>query len=273
VLTSPSTWASAGTAQPRADHRTNGARRASGGSSLACRCGNSRCWAGERERIRSRGHLHTTPAVRHWRGALRLRQQRVKRPLALSRPVLYARGHPERRSYSRLARWRGGQDRDRERHRPRPRRAGPPHTPRQDVGGHSGTAFGRMRQRLPSQKRLRCSCCPSGSATLLGHRCRQHRSPLPCRGVRPAGAVPTIRPICLPAYSVNQSAPSDPAVIPSGELVGAPLARLGAPLAVGRGNSLTWPLVVIRPIPLRPPSEPVTANQSAPSGPVVIPSG
>src|SRR5436309_2730006 len=63
--------------------------------------------------------------------------------------------------------------------------------------------------------------------------------------------------ILAAAPSVNQSAPSGPAVIPKG------LA------AWGSGNSLMLPEVVIRPILFRLNS----VNQSAPSDPAVIPRG
>jgi hypothetical protein len=46
-----------------------------------------------------------------------------------------------------------------------------------------------------------------------------------------------MRPILLPPYSVNQSAPSGPAVIDCGSL-----------LAVGTGYSVIAPAVVMRPI-------------------------
>ena len=64
-----------------------------------------------------------------------------------------------------------------------------------------------------------------------------------------------IRPI-LPLPSVNHSAPSGPAVINWGLLV-----------AVGTGNSVMTPAVVIRPT-LLPTS---SVNHSAPSGPAVMP--
>src|SRR5437588_546966 len=67
-----------------------------------------------------------------------------------------------------------------------------------------------------------------------------------------------IRPILLPENSVNQSAPSGPAVIPVGSLA-----------AVGTPNSLKLPAVVTRPILLPDCS----VNQSAPPGPAVIPKG
>ena len=66
-----------------------------------------------------------------------------------------------------------------------------------------------------------------------------------------------IRPI-LPPFSVNESAPSGPAVIPVGPLFG-----------VGKGYSVKLPDVVTRPI-LLPLS---SVNHSAPSGPAVISSG
>ena len=69
-----------------------------------------------------------------------------------------------------------------------------------------------------------------------------------------------IRPILLPLYSVNQRLPSGPAAIPYGRLP-----------AVGTGNSVTTPAVVIRPILLptsfgepevavRPGGDPVRAR-------------
>ena len=94
-----------------------------------------------------------------------------------------------------------------------------------------------MRQRLPRRMRLRLHCShqaarpSSPTAAVTSH----HTPPLPGRGVRPSGSVPTIRPICLPPYSVNQSAPSGPALIPA-----------GAMYSEGRGKSLSWPLAVIR---------------------------
>lgn len=65
-----------------------------------------------------------------------------------------------------------------------------------------------------------------------------------------------IRPTARPSLSVNQSAPSGPAVIPIGWL-----------FAVGTGYSVITPAVVIRPILLAV----FSVNQSAPSGPAVIP--
>ena len=70
-----------------------------------------------------------------------------------------------------------------------------------------------------------------------------------------------IRPIWLAPLSVNQTLPSGPAAICAGLL-----------LAVGIGNSVTTPLVVIRPIlyviaggkPL------FSVNQRLPSGPAAI---
>ena len=59
----------------------------------------------------------------------------------------------------------------------------------------------------------------------------------------------------------TRAAPADRAVIPSASR---------QPKAEGRGKSRTWPLVVIRPIQVVLP--PASMNQSAPSGPVVIPS-
>ena len=61
-----------------------------------------------------------------------------------------------------------------------------------------------------------------------------------------------MRPILLPEYSVNQSAPSGPLVMPSGKL-----------FSVGMGYSVSAPAVVMRPI-LSPLN---SVNQSAPSGP------
>src|ERR1700683_3396887 len=62
----------------------------------------------------------------------------------------------------------------------------------------------------------------------------------------------------LPAYSVNHSAPSGPAVIPKGSLF----------WGVDTGNSaVTTPAVVMRPILLIEYS----VNQRAPSDPVTIP--
>jgi hypothetical protein len=66
------------------------------------------------------------------------------------------------------------------------------------------------------------------------------------------------RPILLVGDSVNHRAPSDPDAIPH-----------GVQLAVGIGNSMIVPLVVICPIELVPKS----VNQSAPSGLVVIVTG
>jgi hypothetical protein len=67
-----------------------------------------------------------------------------------------------------------------------------------------------------------------------------------------------IRPILLPLASVNQSAPSGPAVMLSNPLDD-----------VGTGYSLSAPAVVIRPILLPKYS----GNQSAPSGPATMLSG
>src|SRR5260370_10716645 len=67
-----------------------------------------------------------------------------------------------------------------------------------------------------------------------------------------------MRPILFPPLSVNQTLPSGPAVIPSGEL-----------LCVGVGNVVMLPLGVMRPISLPPSS----ANQTLPSGPAVMPLG
>ena len=64
-----------------------------------------------------------------------------------------------------------------------------------------------------------------------------------------------IRPTLFPFSSVNQSAPSGPAVIPDGWLDG-----------VGTVNSVIVPPVVMRPILL--PSNSV--NQTLPSGPFVM---
>jgi hypothetical protein len=63
-----------------------------------------------------------------------------------------------------------------------------------------------------------------------------------------------MRPILLPSFSANHSAPSGPAAMPIGELD-----------AVWIGNSVIVPLVVIRPM-LFPLS---SVNHSAPSGPAV----
>ena len=67
-----------------------------------------------------------------------------------------------------------------------------------------------------------------------------------------------MRPILLPADSVNQSAPSGPVMIQTGTLLG-----------VGIWNSVMTPAVVIRPIL----PAPYSVNQSAPSRPGVIPKG
>ena len=67
-----------------------------------------------------------------------------------------------------------------------------------------------------------------------------------------------MRPILLALDSVNQSAPSGPAVIPCTALS-----------AVGTAYSVIDPPVVMLPILL--PSDSV--NQSAPSGPAAIPTG
>ena len=67
-----------------------------------------------------------------------------------------------------------------------------------------------------------------------------------------------MRPILLAPFSMNHSAPSGPAVMPMGELP-----------AVGIGNSVTTPAVVMRPILLATCS----VNHSAPSGPAVMPPG
>ena len=67
-----------------------------------------------------------------------------------------------------------------------------------------------------------------------------------------------IRPILLPAFSVNQRLPSGPAVICCGALA-----------AVGMTYSVTTPLVVIWPMVLPLAS----VNQRLPLGPAVIPYG
>src|ERR1700722_639715 len=67
-----------------------------------------------------------------------------------------------------------------------------------------------------------------------------------------------MRPILLPKYSVNHSAPSGPVVIPYGSLCG-----------VGMAYSLNDPVVVTRPMLLPPNS----VNQRARSGPTVMPRG
>ena len=67
-----------------------------------------------------------------------------------------------------------------------------------------------------------------------------------------------IRPILLPANSVNQRFSSGPAMIPLGWLFG-----------VGTVNSVMMPAGVIRPILLPEYS----ANQTLPSGPAAIPLG
>src|SRR5688500_16111881 len=67
-----------------------------------------------------------------------------------------------------------------------------------------------------------------------------------------------IRPIWLPARSVNHRLPSGPAAIPKGSLA-----------AVGTGNSVMTPPGVMRPIRL--PALSVT--QRLPSGPATIPAG
>src|SRR5260221_389674 len=53
----------------------------------------------------------------------------------------------------------------------------------------SGTACGRMRQRLPSRRGLRCYCFPSGSETLLGHSDPQRTSASRWKGEFPPVAV------------------------------------------------------------------------------------
>src|SRR6266567_3173634 len=68
------------------------------------------------------------------------------------------------------------------------------------------------------------------------------------------------RPILLLKFSVNHRAPSGPGVIPHGSL-----------LAVGIGNSVMAPVVVMRPILL--PPVPDSVNHRAPSGPDVMPKG
>jgi hypothetical protein len=67
-----------------------------------------------------------------------------------------------------------------------------------------------------------------------------------------------MRPILLPVFSANHSAPSGPTVMPKGWL-----------LAVGIGNSVITSAVVMRPILLPK----VSVNHSAPSGPTVMPKG
>jgi hypothetical protein len=67
-----------------------------------------------------------------------------------------------------------------------------------------------------------------------------------------------MRPILLPAPSVNHSAPSGPATMLSGKLLG-----------VGIVNSVITPATVIRPILLVP----VSVNHRAPSGPTATLSG
>src|SRR6266568_3243481 len=69
-----------------------------------------------------------------------------------------------------------------------------------------------------------------------------------------------MRPMLLPPNSVNQRAPSGPAVMPAGSL-----------LAVGTANSVTTPAVVMRPILSADTADSV--NQRAPSGPAVMPTG
>src|SRR5512143_1309164 len=68
-----------------------------------------------------------------------------------------------------------------------------------------------------------------------------------------------IRPILLPAASVNQRAPSGPAVIP------------GICPGVGTANSVSTPAVVIRPI--RGLKYALSVNHRAPSGPAVMAAG
>src|SRR6266567_3085786 len=68
------------------------------------------------------------------------------------------------------------------------------------------------------------------------------------------------RPILLLKFSVNHRAPSGPGVIPHGSL-----------LAVGIGNSVMAPVVVMRPILLL--TLLISVNHRAPSGPTVIPRG
>src|SRR6516162_7738458 len=76
-------------------------------------------------------------------------------------------------------------------------------------------------------------------------------------GLEAAGTL--MRPILpIVVNSVNQTAPSGPAVIPSGPLPG-----------FGRGNSVMAPVAVIRPI--RFPGNSV--NHKAPSEPTAIPIG
>ena len=74
-----------------------------------------------------------------------------------------------------------------------------------------------------------------------------------------AWVVGLIIPILLPASSVNQRLPSEPAVIPS-----------GSEPAVGIVNSvMTWVVGLIIPIlPVR-----ISVNQRLPSGPAAIPWG
>src|SRR6202162_6565547 len=67
-------------------------------------------------------------------------------------------------------------------------------------------------------------------------------------------------PMLFLMFSVNQRAPSGPAVIPR-----------GPPLNVGVRYSLNTPAVVIRPILLT--GKPTSPNHSAPSGPDVMPVG
>src|SRR4051812_11350121 len=67
-----------------------------------------------------------------------------------------------------------------------------------------------------------------------------------------------MRPIELPDWFVNQSAPSGPVVIAAGALIVAP------------PKFVTTPAVVIRPIEFPPR---LFVNHSAPSGPLVIPIG
>src|SRR5574337_228090 len=79
--------------------------------------------------------------------------------------------------------------------------------------------------------------------------------------INPAVVIrPTL--LALKAASGNQRAPSGPAVMPSGRLLGA---------SPPGGNSVMTPPVVIRPILLALVLSSV--NQSAPSGPAVMPSG
>jgi len=70
-----------------------------------------------------------------------------------------------------------------------------------------------------------------------------------------------IRPILLPASSVNQSLPSGPAVMP--------FEVLAAVWMENSSAAVMTPAVVMRPILLLAPS----VNQSLPSGPAVMPAG